>query len=182
MGSSSFEFVPSVVNRAASEGGVNESMETTPIPRSSFFPIYLSPSSTGNAQVDSLCHTRRTCASMPRGWKIMTELSYAGLLDTSYPQTQTRVRGTKQSGLEAPSHQKRRLMALISEHGSQEAWAFEKGFWPGKSRAPFQSSFYPLRSFWGCCPIAVTSRVTVSAMWCQCCISISAFLYESKLH
>ena len=38
VGSSSFEFVPSVVNRAASEGGGNESMETTPIPRSSSSP------------------------------------------------------------------------------------------------------------------------------------------------
>ena len=43
VGSSSFEFVPLVTNRTASEVGVNESMEVTPIPRSSssrlFFTI-----------------------------------------------------------------------------------------------------------------------------------------------
>ena len=41
VGGSSFEFVPSVTNRAASEVGVNESMETTPIPRSTFSPSIL---------------------------------------------------------------------------------------------------------------------------------------------
>ena len=41
VGNSSFEFVPSVTNRAASEVGLNESMEVTPIPRSSFSPSIL---------------------------------------------------------------------------------------------------------------------------------------------
>ena len=41
IGSSSFEYVPSVVNRAASDGGLNESMEVTPIPRSISSPSIL---------------------------------------------------------------------------------------------------------------------------------------------
>ena len=41
MRSSSFEYVPSVVNRAASESGVNESMEVTPMPRSFSAPSIL---------------------------------------------------------------------------------------------------------------------------------------------
>ena len=41
MGSSSFEYVPSVVNRAASDVGLSESMNVTPIPRSSSSPSTL---------------------------------------------------------------------------------------------------------------------------------------------
>ena len=41
VGSSFFEYVPSITNRAASEVGLNESMEVTPIPRSSSSPSIL---------------------------------------------------------------------------------------------------------------------------------------------
>ena len=41
VGSSSFEFVPSVTNRVASEVGWSESMEVTPIPRSTSSPSIL---------------------------------------------------------------------------------------------------------------------------------------------
>ena len=41
VGSSSFEFVPSVTDRAASEVEVNQSMEVTPIPRSNSSPSIL---------------------------------------------------------------------------------------------------------------------------------------------
>ena len=41
VGSSLFEFVPSITNRAANEVGVNESMEVTPIPRPSSSPSIL---------------------------------------------------------------------------------------------------------------------------------------------